>query len=142
MRAAAGRDHIVILADEYFPVADGDYVRDPLVGARINQEAIRKALELALLRNVGVFHVHMHLLPTRRLWFSDIDLKDHDSFVPDFFSVRPEMPHGAIVLSPRSAAGRFWVAGNDVKPIAEFNTVGRTMSIVCASDHGDTAYDG
>jgi len=38
------------------------------VGAMISQEAIRKALETALVRGAGVFHVHMHLFP-QRLWF-------------------------------------------------------------------------
>lgn len=141
-RAAAGRDHIVILAEEYFPVSDDDYLPDRFVGARINQEAIRKALELALLRKASVFHVHMHLLPAKRLWFSYTDLEDQDRLIPDFRSIRPEMPHGAIVLSPKSAAGRVWIDGNGGRPIAEFNIVGRTLEVILAGPVGDTAYDG
>jgi len=139
--ASAHDDGIVLIADQYFPVADSDYVQDNRVGARISQEAIRKALEVALLNKVGVFHVHMHLLPSKRLWFSDVDLQDHDNLIPDFFKVRPEMPHGALVLSPTSIAGRGWIGASNPQPIGEFNTVGSTIQIIRASTVGDTPYN-
>src|SRR5450759_2444986 len=73
-RAARGLDHLVVLAEHYYPVADEDYLPDETVGAMMGPEALRKALELALLNPVGIFHVHMHLMG-RRLWFSGIDLR-------------------------------------------------------------------
>lgn len=139
--ASAHDDGIVLIADQYFPVADKDYVQDKRVGARISQEAIRTALEVALLNKVGVFHVHMHLFPTKRLWFSDVDLKDHDNLIPDFFKVRPEMPHGALVLSPTSLAGRAWTDASNSQSIGEFNTVGSMIQIIRASALGDTPYN-
>ena len=140
-RAAAGRDHLVVLAEAYHPVADEDYVHDPRVGARIGQEALRKALNLALLNPVGVLHVHMHMEGTR-LWFSHIDLTEQLKYVPDFFKVRRTMPHGALVLSPRSVAGRIWFDGRRISPISEFNISGPQLQIICAARDGSTGFAG
>jgi hypothetical protein len=60
--------------------------------------------------------------------------------VPDFFKVRSTMPHGAIVLSPRSAAGRTWLAPDNVVPIDEFNIVGAKLEVVRASEDGSTDF--
>src|SRR5581483_7393114 len=54
IRAAALADGLLLLADSYFPVPDEEYIDDPSVGAMLGQEAIRKALDLALLQGVGV----------------------------------------------------------------------------------------
>lgn len=141
VRAAQGRERLVLLANEYYPVADEDYLRDPSVGAMIGQEALRKALEIALLNPVGVFHVHMHDLPSRRrLWFSPVDLREQAKFVPDFFKVRRDMPHGAVVLSPHSAAGRAWIAPSEVVNIAEFNETGERLRIKRSSKDGSTDF--
>jgi len=141
-RAAAGKDRLVLLAENYYAVADEDYVFDPTVGARIGQEALRKALNLALFNPVGVIHIHMHLLPSARLWFSEVDLSEQRNFMPDFFKVRPTMPHGAVVLSPRSAAGLVWTAPNTVQPIDEFNFAGAQMKVIQARREGSTDYMG
>lgn len=142
VKVAAGAENLVLLAQDYFPVADSEYVDDPTFGAMIGQEALRKALDLALLNPVGVFHVHMHLLSQQRLWFSAIDLSEQRNFVPDFFKVRPTMPHGALVLSPQSAAGLVWRNASDVQPISEFNTVGAQLKIIAAALDGSTDYSG
>ena len=141
-RAAAGKDHLVLLAEGYHPVADNEYVRDPMVGARIGQEALRKALNFALLNPLGVFHVHMHLLREPRLWFSRIDLSEQRNFMPDFFKLGSSMPHGAIVLSPRSAAGLVWTGPSQVRPIGEFNSIGAQLKVIRAAGDGSTDYDG
>lgn len=141
-RAATGRNDLVMLAEAYHSVADEDYVRDPTVGARIGQEALRKALNFALLKPVGVVHVHMHLLPSERLWFSRIDLTEMRNFMPDFFKVGPKMPHGAVVLSPRSAAGLAWTASDAVQPIGEFNFIGSQIKVIRAAGDGSTGYEG
>lgn len=142
VRAAAGHHQLVMLAEDYHPVVDEEYVRDPTVGARIGQEALRKALNLALLKSVGVIHVHMHLLPSDRLWFSRIDLAEMHNFMPDFFKVGPKMPHGAIVLSPLSAAGLAWTAPNLVQPMGEFNFIGSQIKVIRAAHDGSTSYRG
>lgn len=132
-RAVQGSEGLVILGDGYYPVADDDYVPDQSVGAMLGSEALRKALELALLQGAGVFHVHMHG-PAPRLWFSGIDLREQVKFIPDFFTVCPQMPHGAIVLDAKRAAGRIWLARDRIATIDEFATVGPRLAIERADD--------
>ena len=132
VRAASTGKALVLLADRYHPVADEDYVDDRRVGAMMGQEAIRKALEIALLDPVGMFHIHMHEHRGRPR-FSPIDLREQLKFVPDFFKVRPEMPHGAIVFSHDRAAGRVWVGPARIHEIGEFNTIGQPVDIQSAS---------
>lgn len=139
VRAAEGAEGVTLIAEDYYPVADDDYVRDPSVGAMIGSEALRKALELALLKGVGVFHTHMHGL-SKHLWFSGIDLREQVKFVPDFFKVCPQMPHGAIVLSPKTAAGRVWLSPEQVVKIDEFSTIGPRLVIDRAARDGSTEF--
>lgn len=138
-RAARGAEGLVLIAEDYFPVADQDYLRDPNIGALIGPEALRKALELALLKGVGVFHVHMHGL-SPRLWFSPVDLREQAKFIPDFFTVCPQMPHGALVLNAKTAAGRVWLAADRVVKIDEFDSVGPRTIINHAADDGSTGF--
>ena len=69
--------------------------------------AIRKAMQRAYNEPVGMFHVHMHD-HRGSPWFSQVDLAENNKFVPDFWNVRPEMPHGALVLSRDSIACLCW----------------------------------
>lgn len=139
VRAAQAGEGLVLLADNYYPVADNDYLFDRSVGAMMGQEALRKALEIALLHPVGVFHVHMHLFPGR-LWFSHTDLQEQLRFVPDFFKVRSNMPHGALVLSPYTAAGRAWLAPNRIERITEFNTMGAQVKVSRSANDGSVDF--
>lgn len=141
VRAAASSRDLVLIAEDYHPVADGEYVPDPSVGAMMGQEALRKALEFALLKPVGMLHVHMHLFAHSRLWFSKIDLSEQLKFVPDFFKVQKEMPHGALVLSPKAAAGRVWLSADDIVPIAEFNIAGQQYRVTRAQHDGSVDFE-
>jgi hypothetical protein len=125
--AKAGRN-LVLLPKAYHRVEDEDYVDDPSVGAMMGQEAIRKALEIALLQPVGIFHVHMHGHRGKPS-FSPVDLREQLRFVPDFFSVCPKMPHGAIVLSYDRAYGRVWLSEDTIRRISEFNVTGPRLFI-------------
>jgi hypothetical protein len=120
-QSAAG---VLILAQEHRPVADEDYLPDSSVGAMMGPEAIRKAMEWALMKKVSIFHVHSHGgrgIPR----FSGIDVRESAKFVPDFLKVAPQMIHGSIVLSDDAAAGRFWVSGNSgAEDVSEFVEVG------------------
>ena len=104
--SAAGAD-LLVLAREYRPVADAEYLNDPTVGAMMGPDAIRNALQWALRDGVAMFHVHSHGgqgIPG----FSRIDLRENAKFVPDFFKVAPQCAHGAIVLSDNAANGLVW----------------------------------
>ena len=121
-RAAVGAEDIVLYGAEYHPVADEDYLVDRSVGARIGSDAIRKSLEIALRARVGVLHVHLHDHDGRP-GFSKTDLVGQYATVPDFFKVRPQMPHGAIVLSADHLAGSCWLGKDDRRPIERFVVV-------------------
>ena len=118
---------VLVLAQEFRPVADEDYLPDDSVGAMMGPEAIRKAMEWALMNKVSVFHVHSHGghgIPG----FSAADARESAKFVPDFLKVAPEMIHGAVVLSDDAAAGRFWVSGVSApQHVSEFIEVGMPM---------------
>ena len=104
---SASGDGVLALAREYRAVRDGEYLRDPSVGAMMGPDAIRSALQWAMLDGVALFHVHTHGgygIPG----FSSIDLRENSKFVPDFFKVAPQCAHGAIVLSDTAAHGQVW----------------------------------
>jgi hypothetical protein len=120
----------VILAHSFKPLEDADYVDDPTVGAMMGPRAIRKALEFALNNKVAMFHVHMHD-HSGRTRFSRVDARESARFVPDFWNVRPEMPHGATVLSRDSAFGMCWHPAESVPiEIGEFVVVGSPMLFI------------
>lgn len=135
VRAAKTARNIVLLAEGYYPLADDDYINDPTVGAMMSQEAIRKALNVALLQSVGMFHVHMHEHGGRPK-FSRTDLREQMKFVPDFFKVCRSLPHGAIVLSHDRAAGRVWFNSTAVADIFEFNIVDSPMNVDILNSNG------
>jgi hypothetical protein len=41
VRATGGQKNLTLIADDYHPVADEDYLPDPNVGAMMGQEALR-----------------------------------------------------------------------------------------------------
>jgi len=136
-RAARGHDHMVLIAQAYHPVADADYLDDPRVGAMMGSEAIRKALEIALRLPVGMFHIHLHDHEGDP-GFSAVDRREQLKFVPDFFKVRA-MPHGALVLSADSIAGRTWLAPDTIVDITEFEIVGPHTRVIRPSSVDITA---
>lgn len=118
---------VLVLAREYRPVADDNYVKDRSVGAMMAPEAIRKAQEWALLQRVAIFHIHTHGghgIPR----FSGVDLRENPKFVPDFLKVAPQNLHGAIVLSGDAAFGQFWTKRNtSADDLADFVEIGSTL---------------
>lgn len=126
--AALSNDGLLLLGDAYHPVADHHYLDDSSVGAMMGSDAIRTALQIAYNKNVSMFHVHRHEHPGRPR-FSPVDLRESARFVPDFFKVRPAMPHGVLVLSHDSMAGMCWLPGREsYVPIDEFVVVGPQIS--------------
>ena len=106
-RAAELDDGLLLLACEYHPVADEDYVLDPTVGAMMSETAVRKAMQIAWRSKCSMIHVHLHDhkgMPG----FGRLDLEENGRFMPDFFNVQPLLPHAAIVLSHNASAGLIW----------------------------------
>jgi len=117
-------NHCTLLAHSYIPIADEDYLDDPSVGAMMGPDAMHKAMAWAFEERVALFHIHSHGgqgVPG----FSGVDTRESNKFVPDFFKVRPERPHGAIVLSNTHAFGRVWLTlGSPTRVIDEFYLIG------------------
>lgn len=116
--AAYTADGLIIMAYDYEPVPDDEYLRDSHAGAMMGSNAIRRGMNLALNRgkeDVSVFHVHQHYgagIPR----FSGTDTRETAKFVPDFFHAAQKMPHGALILSDDRATGRIWIA-EDATPL-------------------------
>lgn len=115
---------VTILTHGYSPVMDEDYLNDPSVGAMMGPGAMHKAMAWAFEDGVALFHVHTHGgqgIPR----FSSVDTRESQKFVPDFFKVRPERPHGAMVLSNTHAYGHVWLdAKSRPLPIEQFQIIG------------------
>lgn len=106
-RPASADEGLILLAVEYHPITDEDYVRDPTVGAMMGESAIRKAMQIAWRSKCSMIHVHLH--DHRGMpGFGRLDLKENGRFMPEFFNVQPLVPHAAIVLSHDAAAGLIW----------------------------------
>ena len=117
-----------VLAHSYRAVEDHHYLRDDSVGAMMGPDAIRDTMSWTLAEGCAIFHVHTHG-GTGIPGFSYVDNRENAKFVPDFFKVRPEVPHGAIVLSGRKAAGNIWLHRNRAPtPIEEFRVIGSRLS--------------
>ncbi len=126
----------VILANGFHAVADEDYIRNPSVGAMMGSAAIRKALQVALKDEFGMFHVHVHEHHGAPR-FSGVDLRETEKFVPDFWHVCPQLIHGAIVLSMDSIAGLCWhPQASTPVPISEFSIVGAPMWLLRSKNEG------
>jgi hypothetical protein len=88
----------LVIAIDYFPVNDKDYINDKQVGAKINSDAIRKAMQGTLEKNCGCFHVHLHNhlgKPSP----SFTDAKSLPGIVKSFNNIAPEQTNGFLILS-------------------------------------------
>lgn len=99
---------LMLVARDYRPVADEDYVPDRSVGVKIGSDAMRKAAQFAYQPSAALLHIHTHG-GLGRPEFSGIDLTSGAEFVPAFFHSVPRMPHGMLVLSNDSATGLLWL---------------------------------
>lgn len=121
---------LIILAKEFYHVADEDYIDDVSVGAMMGPAAIRKALQIAYAEDVCMFHVHMHEhrgIPS----FSRVDLRESAKFIPDFWNVKPKLPHGTLVLSHNAARGLCWLPDSkNILPITDITVTGSPLSVI------------
>ncbi len=124
--ANLSKKHLLILAHDYYPVDDLDYIKTIKAAGMMNSAAIRKALQLALDQRVSIFHVHLHN-HAGATGFSMIDREETNKFIPPFWNVRPEMPHGAVVFSKTSIAGRCWYREGKIINVNKLVIVGEPI---------------
>lgn len=115
---------VLLIGYRYAPVGDSHYIPDLTVGARIDSDAIRAAMQMALGEDASVLYVHRHEHPgTPR--FSRTDLKSIPEIARACTNVRPHRPHGALVLSRNSASAIIWVPQcENPMPISRIIVVG------------------
>lgn len=101
---------VVLIARQFLPVDDVEYAEDEHVGARITAQAIRLALQHAYREPDCMLFVHEHA-HTGEPRPSRVDSDCWRELVPNFWHVRPSLPHGALILSEDSAFGMLWVPG-------------------------------
>ncbi len=94
---------MVILLTAYISVPDDLYIEDYTVGARINSEAIRRAMQTVLDTGQSLYHVHLHD------WTGSpgLSLTDQSEIPPIVKSLHnvggASIPHGLIVFSRNKA---------------------------------------
>ncbi|MHC5537082.1 hypothetical protein ACYOEI_02460 [Singulisphaera rosea] len=101
--------HLVVMT-RYVPIPDERYVVDDTVGARIDGDAIRAAMQGVLDTGEGVFHTHLHEGPGIP-WFSRKDDEELPRLIPAFRAVGRTQATGLFLLSPDSAIADVWVPG-------------------------------
>jgi hypothetical protein len=130
--AETKRHTIHVFPYDYLEVEDDDYLKDVSVGAMMGPAAIRKALQFAYRNPVAMFHIHMHDHHGQPS-FSKLDLRENSAFVPDFWNVRPTLPHGAVVLSRDSMAGLCWMPKRRTPfQISSFSIIGFPTTFIRA----------
>jgi hypothetical protein len=103
-----GETHLFVV--DYEPVAEGDYIDDPTVGARINSAAIRRAMQGILDRSAACFHVHKHWGRGRPNPSLD-DLEGNIPIAQSFVRMSPDRVHGMLIFSDDGANGSAWTGG-------------------------------
>lgn len=117
---------------DYMAVPDDRYVdiHKPRVGAAINGDAIRGAMQRVMTTGLGVLHVHLHD-HTGRPHFSPTDWRDLPNLARSFQHANPDLIHGALVLSRDAAAGAVWAPNqsSDQPVLPRIALVGYPLSI-------------
>lgn len=88
----------LIIINDYLPVEDTHYIKDDSVGARINSDAIRNAMQVAMDRKCSVFHIHEHIgngTPS----FSATDLEELPGVAKSMVNANAASTHGLLLLS-------------------------------------------
>jgi hypothetical protein len=114
-------DGRLILLTVYHPIPDEYYIEDPHVGARINSEAITRAMHAVYhgrLGREGIFHVHLHqhrgqTAPSKTDW------REIPAMMPGFQAVGRQAAHGMVILSADHGSAWVWLPGRKEPTHAE-----------------------
>lgn len=123
-KGAADSNTILLLATDYNPVPDAQYINDPKVGAKINSTAIRNVMERAYSSKESILHVHQHEgYGSPR--FSKVDRIAYSKMIPSFHNIGGGAIHGALIFSFDNAAGLIWKSKTDSpEPVRKLTIVG------------------
>lgn len=129
----------LVCISEYVPVKDDNYIEDYSVGARINSDAIREAMQLAIDRKCSIFHVHKHLgvgTPS----FSSTDMDEIPNVVKAFVNVNSNVVHGALLFSDDTANAFVLSKGDGLQMASRVSVVGYPLTFN-RSYYGKTKFD-
>lgn len=119
----------VVLAADYEPIPDEDYIDDPTVGARYAAAVHRRLFERAIADQVGVFHVHEHAHRGTPA-FSGVDLSCIRKLIPSLRGVCPAEAHGGLLFSVNAAHCLCWLPGlPEAAPNGRIAFVGRPFEV-------------
>jgi hypothetical protein len=128
----AGPDMTLIVAFDYVPVDDGDYIEDHSVGAKIGSDAIRKGMQYIYENKCGCFHVHLHD-GNGRPSPSYTDQKELPAVANSFANISGNQMNGILILSENSF---FAIASQDktghLHEVTQVSVVGYPMQFVCS----------
>jgi hypothetical protein len=123
-RLARGDGDAILLAADYLAMDDGFYVPSDTMGAVVNANGIRAAMQMVLRERCSLVHIHRHEHHGKP-GFSKVDLAENSKLIPSFWNVARNMPHGAIVLSLDRAYGCVWdCADHSVNPLTSIQRIG------------------
>ena len=91
-------DNELIIITDYVPVDDNHYIEDNSVGARINSDAIRNAMQIAMNKKCSIFHIHEHC-GTGTPSFSFTDLNELPGIIDAMINANSNNIHGLLLLS-------------------------------------------
>lgn len=98
----------LIIALEYLPLLDSEYLPTESVGAEFSDAAITRVLRKAAKGKYCVLHTHEHGHHGRP-WFGAVDRASLRELTPAFFGMSPG-PHGGLLLSHDDASALVWAA--------------------------------
>lgn len=105
-----GGSELLLLATDFDPVLDDEYVEDDTVGARFSGDAYRRAMQRARSDGLGIFLTHEHEHEGKP-FFSSVDIEAVDRALPGFRAMDLEQAHGALLLSKDSLNCLCWLPG-------------------------------
>lgn len=130
---------VLLFPVDYLSLPDEQYIdeNDPFVGAAINGDALRSAMQRVLDTGMGGLHVHMHAHHSGRPCFSPTDWHDLPDIVQSLKNANARLIHGALLLSQDMVTGALWLPDQDEhKPIVPcVAIVGSPLRVCPGGEH-------
>jgi hypothetical protein len=112
-REARGPTQTKLLANEFLPYADGDYLERGVDKLVIDPVAVNNCIQRAKRLDLSIVQVHTHPL-SNNANFSPTDLNGESEMLPVLHRRVPNRHHGSLVLGRQSSAARIYDSGLNV----------------------------
>lgn len=116
-----------LLVESVFPAKDGvDYVPGRVGYRMLQPQFIFEKLHYCRERKLCYLAVHNHQ-GDNYVAFSHVDLASHERGYPALLDIVAGLPVGALVFTPKAAAGDIWFSKNHREVLSEVRIVGRNI---------------